>query len=179
MKLRFTHIAAAGCAFLLSVCAPLRAQDPLATALRSAAARAARNLVEAAEEMPADKYGFKPTPAQMSFGQVVLHLAGGNTQMCGWIAGTKGREEPKLTPEDAKDKLVARLKSSFAFCDSSLVRVTDANLADSISFFGGGKMTRASEILGIGEDWADHYSQMAIYLRLNGLLPPTAKRKEM
>jgi hypothetical protein len=178
MRPRFTHIAAACCAFLL-LCAPLRAQNPLAAALQKATARAGRNLVEAAEEMPADKYGFKPTPAQMSFGQVIEHLAGGNAMMCGWIGGTKAPEEPKLTPEDAKEKLVARLKSSFAFCDSSLAHVDDSKLGDSIPFFGGHKMTRAGEILGLGEDWADHYSQLAIYLRLNGLLPPTAKRKEM
>ena len=78
MRPRFTHIAAACCAFLV-VCAPLRAQNPVATALQSAALEAGRNLVESAEEMPADKYGFKPTPAQMSFGQVVLHVAGANT----------------------------------------------------------------------------------------------------
>ena len=136
-------------------------------------------MVKIANEMPADKYGFKPTPAQMSFGQVVLHLAGGSALMCGWIAGTKAPEQPKLTPEDAKETLVARLKDSFAFCTSALAQVDDSKLGDSIPFFGGRKVTRATEMLDLAVDWADHYSQVAIYLRLNGLLPPTAKRKEM
>ena len=179
MRPRFIYIAAACCALPLLVCARLGAQNPVATALQSVAARAERNLVEAAEEMPADKYGFKPTPAQMSFGQVVLHVAGGSALMCGWIAGQAVPEQAKLTPDDAKEKLVARLKDSFSFCTSALAQVEDSRLGDSIPFFGGRKVTRAAEMLALADDWADHYSQVAIYLRLNGLLPPTAKKKEM
>ena len=55
----------------------------------------------------------------------------------------------------------------------------DSRLGDSIPFFGGRKVTRAAAMLALADDWADHYSQVAIYLRLNGLLPPTAKKKEM
>ena len=178
MRPRVTHIAAACCAFLI-VCARLPAQNPVATALQSAALEAGRNLVESAEEMPADKYGFKPTPAQMSFAQVVLHVAGGNAMMCGWIAGTKAPEQAKLSPDDAKEKLVARLKDSFTFCTSALAQVDDSKLGDSIPSPGRRKVTRAAEMVDLAVDWADHYSQLAIYLRLNGLLPPTAKRKGM
>jgi hypothetical protein len=47
-----------------------------------------------------------------------------------------------------------------------------------VPWFGGRQVTRAQAILATAQDWADHYSQLAIYLRLNGLLPPTAKQKE-
>jgi len=57
--------------------------------------------------------------------------------------------------------------------------VNDSKLADSVPFFGGRKVTRAMAMLIMVDDWADHYSQQAIYLRLNGLVPPSAKRKEM
>src|SRR4051812_39390679 len=52
--------------------------SPTADAFRNEAMRAGKNLVAAAEVMPADKYSFKPTPAQMSFGDIVDHLSGGN-----------------------------------------------------------------------------------------------------
>ena len=177
MRLPFAALAASVGA--LSLVAGLRAQNPVATALQSAAARQARNLVEAAAEMPADKYGYKPTPAQMTFGRVVTHLAGGNYAMCSSIAGTPAPEPAKVTPEDPKDKLVAALKSSFDFCTSALAHVDDSKLADSVPFFEGRKMTRGGLMMALAEDWADHYSQAAIYLRLNGLLPPTAKRGAM
>jgi hypothetical protein len=99
--------------------------------------------------------------------------------MCSWVAGTPAPEQAKLTPQDPKATLVSRLKQSFDYCSTSLARVDDSKLADSVPFFGGRKVTRAMAMMILVDDWADHYSQAAIYLRLNGLVPPTAKRKEM
>jgi len=139
--------------------------------------RQGKNIVEAAEEMPADKYGFKPTPAQMSFGDVVAHLIReGNDYLCSAASGQKEPERGKVAGTDPKDKLVAGLKDSFQFCQTAFAQLKDAQLGDSTDFFGGHKVTRATAGLITAADWADHYSQMAIYLRLNGLLPPTAKK---
>ncbi len=157
------------------------AQDPatpVADALRSMEKQAGTNLVAAAEEMPAGKFGFKPTPAQLSFGDVLGHLAGGNDFLCSKISGVaapKRTEVPKGAP---KDQLVARLKESFEFCESAFAKVDDSKLSDKIEFFGGHEVSRADAMFVTVEDWADHYSQLAIYLRLNGLLPPTAKGKK-
>ena len=128
--------------------------------------------------MPADKYGYKPTPAQMTFGEVVVHLVEGNREMCGWVAGTTPAQAAKVTPQDTKETLVPQLKQSFDFCSTALSGVDDSKLADSVPFFGGKKVTRALAMLVLIDDWADHYSQLAIYLRLNGLLPPSAKKKQ-
>ncbi|OLC74375.1 MAG: hypothetical protein AUH78_11255 [Gemmatimonadetes bacterium 13_1_40CM_4_69_8] len=152
-------------------------QSPVADALRVNEQRMAQNLVAAAEEMPADKYGFKPTPAQMSFAKVVVHLAEGNDYLCGTIAGVKAPERAKVDTTDTKDKLVARLRETFQFCDTALAKVDDSKLAEQLPFFGGRPASRASVILITVGDWADHYSQAANYLRLNGHLPPTAKRQ--
>src|SRR5919107_3918093 len=62
--------------------------SPVAEALRRTRERAGKNLVAAAEAMPAGKYGFKPTPAQMSFGDVIVHLSGGNDFLCSSVAGS-------------------------------------------------------------------------------------------
>jgi len=152
-------------------------QNPVADAFRSMEQRHAKIITEAAEEMPADKYGFKPTPAQMSFGDVIAHLMeDGNDNLCGAASGQKSPPRPKLTGADPKDKLVTGLKDSFQFCATALGSIQDAQLGDSVPFFGGRKVTRAVAVLVTVADWADHYSQLAIYLRLNGHLPPTAKR---
>jgi hypothetical protein len=73
---------------------------------------------------------------------------------------------------------VPRLKESFQFCETALAKVDDSRLSEQLPFFGERKLSRAEVMLATAQDWADHYSQLAIYLRLNGLLPPTAKRKE-
>jgi hypothetical protein len=157
--------------------AGVAAQNPVSDAFRFVEQRQAKNITDAAEEMPADKYGYKPTPAQMSFGDVVAHLiADGNDYLCSAASGQKLPDRPKFSGTDPKEKLVAGLKDSFQFCATALAAMQDAPLGDSIPFFGGRKVTRATATLITVADWADHYSQMAIYLRLNGLLPPTAKR---
>ncbi len=150
---------------------------PLADALRKQEANAAKNLTAAAEEFPADKYGYKPTPAQMSFGKIVVHLAQGNDFFCGTIAGVKAPERSKVDSAAAKDALVGRLKETFDFCNQALANVDDSKLGEQLPFFGGRTMTRAEMEMITAADWQDHYSQSAIYLRLNGLLPPTAQKK--
>jgi hypothetical protein len=163
---------------LAAACIPslgvAQSSAPVADAFRRNAARMEKILVAAAEEMPADKYGYKPTPAQMSFGEVVLHVAGDNDEACPPIAGAKAPQRANLAPTDVKANLVTRLRESFAFCEQSVAHLDDSNLGQEVSAFGV-KWTKPALMMERIEDWADHYSQFAIYLRLNGLLPPTAR----
>jgi hypothetical protein len=152
--------------------------NPVADAFRQSASSAAKNLMAAADEMPADKYTFKPTPAQMSFGDIVAHLIEGNDYLCGAIGGAKAPAREKLTGASSKDALEGALKDSFKFCDDAFAKVDDSKLGEQIPFFGGKTRSRAGIMFVTVGDWADHYSQSAIYLRLNGKLPPTAKKKE-
>jgi hypothetical protein len=146
---------------------------PVSDAVRSAAGRAANNFIAAAEEMPANKYGFKPTQAQMSFGEVIGHMSAGNDALCSSIGGVA---PPKRATAGAeKEKLVARLRETFQFCRSALAKVNDSKLEEKVSYFGD-QASRAQVMVAAAEEWAGHYSQIAVYLRLNGLLPPTARR---
>lgn len=155
------------------------AQAPVADAFRQNAQQVGKNLMEAAEEMPAEKYAYSPTPAQMSFRQVVVHLAQGNDYLCGKIGGVNAPTRSKVDTTASKDLLVARLRETFQFCDQALASVDDSKLGEQVPFFGGRPMTRAAIMTITTADWADHYSQAANYLRLNGLLPPTAKKQGM
>jgi hypothetical protein len=149
---------------------------PLADAFRASAAEFHKNLVAAAETMPADKYAFKPTPAQMSFADIQMHLARGNDYLCGAITGAKAPSRSDVPATAGKDALVARLKETFQFCDTSLASLDDSKLTEKLPMFGGQTMSRAAVEMLTVADWADHYSQVAIYMRLNGQLPPTAKK---
>jgi hypothetical protein len=76
-----------------------------------------------------------------------------------------------------KDTLVAQLKASFDFCQQAFAQLSDAGLAEQTSMTFRGQtrnVTRASMVLGHALDLGDHYSQIANYMRLNGILPPTA-----
>ena len=152
-------------------------ENPVSSAFREDAARVSKNLIAAAEAMPASKYKFKPMPAQMSFADIVGHLSMGNDLLCGKIGGMTAPERTKLAAKPTKDMLVARLKETFAFCDQALANLDDSKLGEQMTLFGPKMYTRAATMTITTGDWADHYSQSAIYLRLNGKLPPTAKKK--
>ncbi|MFL5517053.1 MAG: DinB family protein [Gemmatimonadales bacterium] len=151
---------------------------PVSDAFRKGEERASRHLVAAAEEMPAAKYGYKPTPAQMSFADVFHHLAEGNDFLCAQIGGATAPKRDEVKPAAGKDKLVARLKETFDFCATALAKVNDSDLGGKVKLFGPRDFTRAEAMFITVDDWADHYGQLANYLRLNGQLPPTAKEKE-
>jgi uncharacterized damage-inducible protein DinB len=135
-------------------------------------------MIAAVEEMPADKFAFKPTPQQQTFAQLVMHMIETNYYLCAKAADVPAPkvQAQELKETDGKDKLVAALKASFDFCDTAVPKITDATLADPIEVWGGRKATRAFAVIALTNDWTDHYSTAAMYLRLNGLLPPTAKK---
>jgi uncharacterized damage-inducible protein DinB len=155
---------------------PISAQArPVSAAIRSFAEHSGKNLLAAAQAMPADKYNYRPTRAQMTFAELIAHIEHDNRTTCSSFSGVKPAAEPNVSPSDSKEKLVAALQRSLTFCNSALARLSDANLGDPVSWYGD-KTTRATAAIGLLTDWADHYGQQAIYLRLNGLLPPTARK---
>jgi hypothetical protein len=66
--------------------------------------------------------------------------------------------------------------NTFATCTCYLCAIP--KLGDEVTLFGGRKGTKAAAVIALTSGWADHYSAAAMYLRLNGLVPPTAKPKE-
>ncbi len=149
--------------------------SPVADALRAMQHRYAPYLMAAAEAMPAEKYAYAPTPAQMSWQAIQTHLAEGNDFLCSKVAGVTPPQRTAVDTTAGKDRLVARLKETFAYCDSALAKVDDSKLGETMTLFGPNPYTRAMTILITVGDWLDHYSQESNYLRLNGLLPPSAR----
>jgi hypothetical protein len=151
--------------------------NPVSASVKSQMARSSKNMVAGAEAMPADKYGYKPTPDMMSFGHLMIHTADTNTTLCAALSGTPA-PTAKMEETDGKDKLVAGLKASFDFCATALANVDDAKLGEQVAIFGGRMVPRAAAWLILSGSWADHYGTEAVYLRLNGILPPTAQPKK-
>lgn len=150
--------------------------NPVSGSVRNIMQRQSRNLVAAAEKMPADKYSFRPTPEQMTFATLIAHTAESNDALCAAIAGTEAPKE-KVGEEAGKDKIVAALKGSFERCNTLLTNVDDSKLAEQVPFFGGRKVPRAAALISLTSTWASHYSMAAMHLRLNGILPPTAEQR--
>jgi hypothetical protein len=158
--------------------------NPIVAAFKGRIAGNHRNIAQAFDSIPESKFGYKPTPAQLTFGYIAQHVASDSYLFCSNFGAMKPTIDPKdaSTPDSVKAtwpkaELVAKLKASFAFCDQAFEQLTDASLPDAISFtFGGAerKSTRINMVLGHALDLADHYSQISNYMRLNGMLPPSA-----
>ena len=164
--------AAVAVAFAQESAAPVA--NPVSTTVKNQLPRFSKNMVAAAEAMPAEKYGFKPTPEMNSFGHLVIHIVQSNNVLCSKISGAPAPES-KLADSDTKEKLVAGLKASFEFCTTALANVDDTKLGESMVLFGNRPASRAAALIGLSDGWNDHYGAQAIYLRLNGILPPTAQ----
>lgn len=149
--------------------------DPVTTAVRSVVAQDGRTMAAAADEMPAADYGFKPTPAQRSFGDVVLHVAQSNAFLCSQISGEAAPPRTTLTSASPKADLIKVMQDSFTYCTGAFSKLDDSTLAAEVTIFGNRKVTRAAALIELANDLADHYSQLAMYLRLTGHLPPTAQ----
>jgi hypothetical protein len=151
---------------------------PIAAALQAAFRRASQNMMAAADDMAVEKLGFKPTPEQMTFGEILAHEAESNETLCAALAGgTQTPTESAAGATASKDALIARLRASFETCGTVVAKLSESALGDSVPFFGGRKVTKARAAIALAQDWADHYAQVAIYLRLNGILPPSARRR--
>ena len=153
--------------------------DPTVAAVRGVVTQYARNMVGAAQEMPEEKYGYKPTDAQMAFGEIVAHIAGSNGFLCSKLSGGSAPAAVQVSHDASKEDMVEALKASFDYCQTALDAVKTSNLTDQVDFFGGRKVSKATILVSLAEDLGDHYSQQAMYLRLNGLLPPSAQRRGM
>jgi hypothetical protein len=170
---------------LVAIClvAPMmaRAQDaaanPLTSTVRKQFDDYAKNLVATAEIMPEEKYSFRPTPENMTFGKTIGHIADVNNAVCSKLFTPPATPFAKSSETDSKEKLVAGLKASMDYCGQQFSKMTDANLSEMVPFFGGKQITRLGAALAVVIDFADHYAGLSMHLRMNGLLPPTAQKK--
>ena len=158
--------------------------NPITDVFRGRTMALQRNLAQAFDSIPASKFGYKPTPAQLTIGYIAQHLANDNYLFCnafGEMKATRTAAETETADSVKatwpKDQLVSQLKASFDFCEKAFAQLTDASLAEQASMTFRNQtrnVTRAGMVLGHAMDMADHYSQIANYMRLNDMLPPTA-----
>jgi len=151
-------------------------KNPVTDAIREILPRQQKNLIAAVESMPPDKFGYSPTPAQQTFGHLVLHMSTSNVELC---SKASNMPPPPLGPavETDKNRMVVMLTRSFLYCEAALSRLDDSKLGKPVELWGGKQANVAFALIALTNDWADHYSAAAMYLRLNGLLPPTAQPK--
>ncbi|MBI2835965.1 MAG: DinB family protein [Acidobacteria bacterium] len=129
-------------------------------------------LVELAQAMPADKYGWRPGPGVRSVSEVYMHVAGGNYMLLNFV-GVKppsgmSREMEKISD---KAKVIENLKQSFEHVRRALINTPDADLDRGVKMFGQDTTVRGAYLLVVTHAH-EHLGQAIAYARTNGIVPP-------
>ena len=139
-----------------------------------------RNLMEAAEAMPAADYAFKPTPQIRSFAELLGHVASANNYFCSMA---KGEPAPSTVNFERtvtdKAALVKVLGDALNYCDGAYKETTDANANQAVKLAGpggSGQSTRALVLMFNTTHNNEHYGNVILYLRLKGIVPPSTAR---
>jgi uncharacterized damage-inducible protein DinB len=140
-----------------------------------------RKLIAMAEDLPEDKYDFKPTPVQRSFAEQLLHAANANYYFINPATGKKmpAEEDPKRADYKTKAAVVAFVKKSFEDGAAAIKMKGDKGLSDLVVDPFANQQVRVSDMAwGLLEHSGEHYGQLAVYYRVAGLVPPESRPKK-
>jgi len=163
---------------VLSFTAVLSAQDtpanPLITVSKNIYGIAKNDITRSLDKVPESLWSYKPTPDVRSFGELFAHIADGQYEFCGVAAEghsvSKDVEKEKKTRADVS----AALKEAFAYCDAAYAKMTDANAAEMVPFFGM-KVTKLGIMDFNTAHTMEHYGNLVTYMRLKGIVPPSSE----
>jgi uncharacterized damage-inducible protein DinB len=156
----------------------------LAATAKAMHATIRRDLADAADALPAEDFGFKPTPEVRSFAQLVGHVVNAN---CFFCSQAKGAAMPATTNfERVADKaaLVKGLNDALAYCDAVYDSTTDADFNQAVTLNGFPGMnpktptTRGAVLMFNTTHNNEHYGNIVVYLRLKGKVPPSTARSQ-
>jgi uncharacterized damage-inducible protein DinB len=140
-----------------------------------------RKLIAMAEDFPEDKYDFKPTPAQRSFAEQLLHASNANYFFTNLSRGEKppAEEDPKREQYKTKADVAAFVKKAFADGADAIKAKGDKGMSDLVVDPFSNQQARISDLAyGFIEHSGEHYGQLVTYYRLSGLVPPESRPKK-
>jgi uncharacterized damage-inducible protein DinB len=163
-----------------------KAKEPPKTALGPSAAvlegwnDIGRKLIAIAEDLPEDKYDFKPNPDSRTFVQQLLHVSASMYYFTDPVLGQKVRysDDPKRDELKTKAQVVAFVKKCVQDGADVIKSKGDAGMSASV-YAGGPRQSRIDELAyGLMEHSGEHYGQLVVYYRSNGMVPPESRPKK-
>lgn len=164
---------------ILALAVPALAQTTIKDSLVKHWKVTADFTIAVAEKMPADGYSFKPVPEELSFGQLIVQIAGANMSACGTASGMTRPAIPPAIAASLKDEsgnvdktaAVKFLRDTFDYCNQAVAAMTPEKL-DATSGPGARKMTGFEWLWAYFTHTAHHRGQAEVYLRVKGIKPP-------
>ena len=178
------------CSFILTFMAAAQAPKPkeehrtVTQLLDRNISNMEHEFVPAAEAMPEDKFGFAPTNGEFkgarTFGQQIKHVAAVNYELGAALLEQKPPvdigDESGPASVTSKADILKYLKDSFEYVHKAIATINESNLSGTVrSPFGEGSVSRLGLAMAVSSHGYDHYGQMAVYLRMNGIIPPASR----
>ena len=132
-------------------------------------------VIAAAEKMPEENYSFKPAPDVRTFGQLVGHLADSQYFFCSMAAGETAPASGIEKSKTSKVELAAALKEAVAYCSKTYAAMTDAKGSEMMKMMNHDFARLTVLSANTAHDY-EHYGNMATYMRIKGIVPPTSEK---
>jgi len=155
--------------------------DPLTAALKRQFDGVARNVREAAEKMPEDKFSYQATKEVRTFGGFVGHVANASYMSCSRAKGEANPNKEDFEKVSGKAALVKAITAANEYCASVFAGANDKWMLETIAVGQGAnamQMPRAAILAGNTSHSNEHYGNLVTYMRLNGLVPPSTERAQ-
>ena len=164
-----------GCLWLAPSTA--RAADPLSRTLRESYKGLKMFLVYSGDAMPEEYYSFKFAPTWRTFSDYLVHVAEANYISCSTLRVVP-QPKVELSGTMSKAELTKWLKDSFEFCDPAFANATDAKLLTQITS-GDRTLYPVEEMIALTNSLSEHYGNVACYMRIKGVTPPSTLRTQL
>ena len=148
--------------------------NPLVTVSKGVYAYTNNNILRSIDKIPDDMWNFQPTKDVRTVGQLFAHIADGQYEFCGVVAEGHGVQKGIEKTLKTKAEIAAALKDAIAYCNAAYAKMTDANAAEMVDFFGM-KITKLGAMdFNIAHNM-EHYGNLVTYMRINKIVPPSSE----
>jgi len=161
---------------LVADTAALAQDNPLSAFNKMAYTQMKTWVLASAEKMPESNYAFQPTDSIRTFGHLIGHVGDAQYLFCSAALGEKNPGMAIEKTKTAKADIITSLKEAFAYCDAAFDALTDASGA--MIATSGKRRTRFSTLNWDLWHTFEHYGNIVVYLRMNGLVPPSSERSK-
>jgi uncharacterized damage-inducible protein DinB len=148
--------------------------NPLIASSNAFYSQAKDIVLRSADKLPEDDYGFRPTPEVRTYGGILAHIADAQYILCGIVADGKPTMKGLEKSVKTKAEIVAALKEAFGYCDAQYQKLTDADAATMVSWFGQQRTKLGVMDFNVAHMF-EHYGNLVTYMRIKGVVPPSSE----
>jgi len=151
--------------------------NPLVTVSKNIYAISKNDILRSVDKIPDEVWSFQPTKEVRTVAQLFAHLADAQYEFCGVAAEGKSVAKDIEKTQKTKAEIVPALKEAFAYCDGAYAKMTDADAAEMVTFFG----MRITKLGAMDFNTAhnmEHYGNLVTYMRIKGIVPPSSEPRQ-